>query len=125
MTARPPARPRHASLWHMVLAPVIWALHFAAIYGVTAIACAKADATDTARWTIFALSALALAGIALNAWRAWVQWDYPSDQNYVHDAPTAEHRREFLGHAGFLLSVVSAIGVVFATLPAVLIRSCL
>lgn len=115
----------HKSIWHMVAAPVVWALHFVAIYAWTAIDCAKTDTPDPARIVIAALTVLALALIASIGWRAWVQWDYPTDHHYVHDKPSGEDRREFLGHVGFLLSVLSAIGVIFAALPAIFIRNCL
>ncbi len=116
---------RHRSIWHMVAAPTVWTLHFATIYAITAVDCSKTGTPDIARPAIAVLTLLALAAIGWIAWRAWVQWDYPTDQDYVHDRPTVEDRREFLGHAGFLLSLASAIGVTFVAMPALFIRSCL
>jgi hypothetical protein len=115
---------RHKSIWHMVLAPVVWSLYFATVYAITAIDCAKSGALDVAPIAIAALTLLALVLIAVLTWRSWRQWDYLSDYTYVHDKPTAKHRREFLGHAGFLLGVVSAIAVIFVALPALFIGSC-
>ncbi|WP_323764436.1 hypothetical protein [Marinovum sp.] len=116
---------RHRSIWHMVLAPVVWSFYFLAVYAFTAVDCAKTGTLDTARLAILVLTPLALAGIGWLTWRAWRQWDYLSDYDYVHDKPTVEHRREFLGHAGFLLGLVSAVGTIFVALPALFIRSCL
>lgn len=116
---------RHRSIWHMVLAPVVWSLYFATVYAITALDCAKTGTPDVARPAIAVLTALALALIGGLTWRSWRQWDYLNDYDYEHDHPTVEHRREFLGHAGFLLGVVSAIGTLFVGLPAVFIRSCL
>ena len=116
---------RHRSIWHMIAAPVVWSLHFVAVYTLTAVDCAKTGSPDLARLAIAVLTVAALTVIAVIAWRAWGQWDYFTDYDYVHDLPTEEHRREFLGHAGFLLSVVSAIGVTFVAMPALFIGSCL
>ena len=67
---------------------------------------------------------LALLAIGFVGWRAWRQWDYTDDWDYVHGKCTDEHRREFLGHAGLLLAVVSAIGVIYVSLPALLTGVC-
>jgi hypothetical protein len=116
--------PREKSLWHMILSPTVWALHFVAVYGSTAVICAKLDAPDMARLLIGALTAAALAIIVLVGWRAWRQWDYLDDWDDIHDAPTRENRREFLGHVGFLLSIISGVGVVYASLPALFVATC-
>jgi hypothetical protein len=116
---------RYSSLWHMIAAPVIWAAHFAAVYAWTAIACAKLNSVASARTGIAVFSAVALIVILWLGWHAWRQWDFPADGDDVHDRPTAEDRREFLGHAAWLLAVVSAIGVIFVTLPVLFIESCL
>lgn len=108
----------------MVLAPVVWSLYFATVYAITAIDCAKTGTVDTAQLAIGTLTLIALFLIGVITWRSWRQWDYLSDYAYVHDKPTTEHRREFLGHAGFLLGVVSVIGVIFVALPALFIGSC-
>ena len=113
------------SLWHMILAPTIWAVHFCATYGTTAIFCAKTEIdTDVLRIALLALSAVALLLIGVTGRRAWRQWDYTDDWDYEHAGDNVEDRREFLGHVGFLLSVISLIGVVYVTLPALLVGSC-
>lgn len=116
---------RYSSLWHMIAAPTVWAVHFCVVYGWTASACAHWDSAAAARIGILAATLAALAVIIVLAWRAWRQWDYPTRHDYVHDQPGDNDRREFLGHAGWLLALVSAIGVTFVALPAVFIESCL
>ena len=101
---------RHSSLWHMILAPTVWAVHFCVVYGWTAVQCVRAGGPDAARTGILVATAVALVVIVVLGWKAWKQWDYLDDFDYVHDQPTTEHRREFLGHAGWLLAIVSAIG---------------
>lgn len=116
---------RHHSIRHMVLAPTIWALHFVSVYAITAIDCAKTGTPGIARAGTAGLTLLALIAIGIIGWQAWVQWNYAANRDAVHNQPTARDRRTFLGHGGFLLSLVSLIGVVFVALPALFIRSCL
>ncbi|SLN12662.1 hypothetical protein ROJ8625_00341 [Roseivivax jejudonensis] len=116
---------REESLWHMIAAPTVWALHFCLCYGWTASVCARTDDVTAARVGIALVSAAALVAIAVIGWRAWRQWDYLDDFDYEHDRPTVEDRREFLGHAGWLLALVSGIGTLFVASPALFIESCL
>jgi hypothetical protein len=116
--------PRHRSLWHMILSPTIWAIHFVVVYGATAVLCAKWDAAQAARLAIFGLTVLALALIVVVGWRAWRQWDYLDDWESIHDGQSEEDRKEFLGHVGFLLSLVSGVGVIYVSLPAVFVVTC-
>ncbi|MCQ0970471.1 hypothetical protein MLD63_08555 [Paracoccus sp. TK19116] len=116
---------RYSSLWHMIAAPVVWAVHFCAVYGGTALVCARMDAPGLARIGIAAASVVALGLIWWIGRRAWRQWDYASRANRTHGGPRAEDRREFLGHSAWLLAIVSAIGVIFVSLPALFIESCL
>lgn len=116
---------RYRSIWHMIAAPVVWSVHFAGVYAWTALSCARFGGPDEARLGIALATAAALALIVVIGWRAWKQWDFLDDYDDVHDAPTTEHRREFLGHAGWLLSIISAIGVLFVAAPAFYIGSCL
>lgn len=116
------------SLWVLTVAPLVWAVHFLACYVATAIVCAKAaddaDMIETLRLGIAAATAVAILLIVLTGWRAWKQWDYLDDRDYAHDGHQQEDRHEFLGHAAFLLAVISLIGVVYDSLPALFMASC-
>ncbi len=117
--------PRHRNLFLMVAAPTIWAVHFVAAYATTAIWCEKVGA-DTAGLT-WLVTGYTVAAEALIAWfgvSMWRQWDYMDDQDYIHDGATDEDRREFLGHAGFMLACLSFVAVIFTTMPVWLIGSC-
>lgn len=116
---------RHKSLWHMIAAPIVWALHFCVVYAWTASVCAHTDDASEARVGVAVITVIALTLIVFFGWRAWKQWNFMTRQKYVHDQPTTEHRKEFLGHAGWLLSIVSVIGVAFVAAPAFYIGSCL
>lgn len=117
-----------ASLWRITLGPLIWALHFVASYAAAAVWCAKmpleGQGVDLLRWGIGIAALAALAGIAWVGWRSWRQWDYPDDYDYIHPNATNEDRHEFLGHAAFLLCIVSFIGVIYTTLPVIFAGTC-
>ena len=65
---------RHSSLWHMILAPTVWAVHFCVVYGWTAVQCARAGGPDAARTGILIATAVALMAIVVLGWKAWRQW---------------------------------------------------
>ncbi|MBM9596175.1 hypothetical protein [Roseitranquillus sediminis] len=116
------------SLWRITLGPLIWALHFVASYGTTAAWCAKVatafEPVPGLRIGLAVLTVAALAGIVWVGWRAWRQWDFTEDWDYVNKEGENEDRHEFLGHAAFLLAIVSFVGVVYVAMPVLLIESC-
>ena len=116
------------SIWRITFAPLVWALHFVISYGATAVWCAKlagpGEPIPFLRMGIAALTAVALVMIARVGWRAWRQWDFTDDWDYVHDQGVSEDRHEFLGHAAFLLAIVSFIAVIYVAMPALFIESC-
>ncbi|MEX3314957.1 hypothetical protein [Sulfitobacter sp. PS-8MA] len=113
------------SLWRITFGPLIWALHFLACYGATALVCAKAaEAVPLLRLGIGLGTLLALALIFWLGLQAWRQWDLRRDREWENDAGTSEDRHQFLGHAAFLLAGISFIGVLYVALPALLIESC-
>ena len=69
-------------------------------------------------------TAIALVAILVIGWRSWKQWDFLDDYDYVHDLAVGEDRHEFLGHASFLLSIISFIGVCYVAMPAFFLTSC-
>ncbi|MGC9446779.1 hypothetical protein [Cereibacter johrii] len=117
-----------ASLWKITFAPTIWAVHFVLCYGAAAVFCAKVPSAeaevDLLRWGMAALTLLALAGILLVARSAWKQWDFLDDYDYAHAGGNSEDRHEFLGHAAFLLAIVSFVGTVYTALPALFAGTC-
>ncbi len=116
------------SLWLITFAGSIWAVHFVVCYGATAAVCAKlggdAAAIMTLRLALGGVTLLALAGIAVVAWRSWVQWDFLDDWDHKHNLAREEDRHEFLGHASFLLSIISFIGVIYVSLPLLFLETC-
>jgi hypothetical protein len=115
------------SLWAMIIAPTIWALHFLACYILAAIFCAKAGPSAdlaTVRWWIAGLTAVALAAIAACGIQAFRRGHFMEGKTTPHDADTIHDRRRFLAYATLMLSGLSFVATVFVALPAVFFASC-
>lgn len=113
------------SLIRITFAPTVWAVHFVACYAVVSLACAKGVlAFGPSRTVLLALSVVALAAIVWLGWRSFRQWGPENLAEAPQEVGVPEPRHQFLGHAAFLLSIISFIGVVFVTLPLVLIGGC-
>lgn len=113
------------ALWWITLAPAAWAVHFVLAYGGTAVWCAKFGETQgvtVARLSIAGLTVLALGVIGWLGWRAVRRWN--PRKNNAEDLSHPEGRHQFLGHAAFLLCIISAIGVVYVAMPALFISTC-
>jgi hypothetical protein len=111
---------RRESLWTLAVPPLIWGAHFLLSYWTAAVWCAKVGGSlSGVRIAVALYTAVALAGLSLSGYRGYRQRG-PG----VHDADTPESRAEFVGHAAMLLAGLSAIAVLYASLVAVVIRSC-
>lgn len=113
------------SLWRITFAPVIWAVHLILVYGFVSVSCVRGLLPiGPTRAALVAASVAALVAIAWLGWRSLRQWNVRETGRFTHPEGNPESRHEFLGHAAFLLSAISFIGVVFVTLPLLLIGSC-
>lgn len=110
---------RYSHAFLVVLAgPIIWAVHFLFIYAVNGVACARPASYDmwagfpVSSWIIVAASLLALCAMALIYGRRHT-------------------RLPQLGHPGFLswlagaLSLLSALAVIWETIPVLLVPACI
>lgn len=114
------------SLWRVVAAPSLWALHFLVSYATAAVFCAKSggDASlGPVRVTIAVLTLVALAGTGVIGWGGYRRHRLPGGA-LPHDDDTPEDRHRFLGFATLLLAGLSAIAIVYQALAIVFIRSC-
>jgi hypothetical protein len=120
-------RESRQSLWHPILPPIFWGVHFLASYITVAIWCAKVAGRDGslhgARVAIFIYTVFALAGIGFVGWRGWQKHAFDgSETNHDFDTPADRHR--FLGFATALLAGLSAVAVLFTALVAVFFYDC-
>ncbi len=117
-----------ASLFRITVGPVLWSAYFLLSYCTTAVFCAKwgEEAKNVLLYRISAavLTLAVLAAIAWFGWRSWQQWDRLNDDTPENDASDEEDRHQFLGHAAFLLAIISFTGTIYVALPFVFIESC-
>jgi len=112
------------SLIRITLAPVIWAGHFLLCYCTLAVVCAKGGDVALWRGVLVAATVVALIAIAWTGWRSFRQWDVRNTGDFTNREGHAEDRHQFLGHAAFLLSLISGIGVIYVGLPLLLLEGC-
>jgi hypothetical protein len=112
------------SLWMLAASPLIWAAHFLLSYVTASVWCAKfarpGDSLFGVRMAIGVYSLLALAAIA-DVGRRGLRRHGHGRAELPHDADTPEDRHRFLGFATLLLSGLSAVAVLYASLVVVFI----
>lgn len=116
------------SLWLLIVSPTIWAAHFLMSYITAAIWCAKVaglgGSLGEVRVAIAAYTALALIGIGIAGGLGFHRHNLGT-ATAPHDFDTPEDRHRFLGFATLLLSVLSAVAVVYVALTVVFIERCM
>jgi len=114
-------------LWLLVVSPVIWACHFLLCYVTAALWCGRlggtGDAFAAVRAAIAAYTAVAVVAIAITGYAGHRRHTFGAAE-LPHDDDSPEDRYRFIGYATLLLSGISAIGVMYAALAAVLIETC-
>jgi hypothetical protein len=115
------------SLWMLAASPMVWAAHFLLSYVTASVWCAKfaepGDSLSGVRTAIGVYTVLALAAIAAVGWRGLRRHRH-GHAEVPHDADTPEDRHRFLGFATLLLSGLSAVAVLYASLVVVFIADC-
>jgi hypothetical protein len=123
-------------LFMFVAGPVIWSVHFLLVYLVTEAGCSGDgpglslfDPPVPKAVTLAATAAAAAAALACAAW--WYRRWQASEQEPAASSAAAEGGRlqehgggETLAFAGFLLSLLSVVTVLFVGLPALVLPSC-
>jgi hypothetical protein len=115
-------------LWRVIAAPVIWSAQFLFAYVVAAIHCEKAGREASLApvyWPVGVVTVVALVAIGLCAaslWRVRARSLTDDDFEFEHNSPEERHR--FLSHVALMLCVLSAVAVVYGTVPLVLLETC-
>lgn len=115
------------SLWILVLAPLIWAVHFLACYLTIAIWCEKFALSEEnlapVRWAYLIFTMGAIAGIVLVGWNGYRRIrEAPMAHPYDADHPDDRHR--FLGFATVLLAGLSLVATLFVAAVALFLETC-
>jgi hypothetical protein len=115
-------------LWQVIAAPIIWALHFLFSYVYAAIYCEKAgrDASLAAPTLVISgATALALLLIGLSGYQLWqVRARSLTDDDFEFEHNSPEERHRFLSHVALMLCLLSAVAVVYVTIPMLYLSSC-
>jgi hypothetical protein len=115
-------------LWRVIAAPVVWALHFLFCYVYAAVYCEKLGrdaslANPTLAVIGATLVALTLIGLSTHhIWRVRARSLTDNDFEFEHNTPEERHR--FLSHVALMLCVLSAVAVLYVTIPMLYLSSC-
>lgn len=115
-------------LWRVIVAPVIWAVHFLASYVTVAVYCEKigrSAALDPALIAVVAYTVAALAGIGWSTHSLWrVRGRSLTDDDFEYEHNTPEERHRFLSHVALMLCVLSAVAVIYVAIPMIYLSTC-
>jgi hypothetical protein len=115
-------------LWRVIAAPIIWALHFLFCYVYGAIYCAKVGRSaslDHPTLVVIAATIVALGGIGWSTQHIWrVRARSLTDNDFEFEHNTPEERHRFLSHVALMLCVLSAIAVLYVTIPMLYLSTC-
>lgn len=118
---------RRENLLKLAVGPGIWVSHLLASYVTVALYCAKVAPKDgplsSSRWLVLAYTVAALVGIAWIARDAYRRHRFGTGA-VPHDFDTPQDRHRFLGFAGFLLAIISFVGVLYVALPFAFVSTC-
>jgi hypothetical protein len=96
-----------------IAAPIIWAVHFTAIYVINALACARGIAAGDVPLIITIVSVPAAVALLWLAHLAWPRADAGD-----------EHSEPFLNRLGLLLCTLIGVAFVWNLMPVLLVPAC-
>lgn len=115
-------------LLRVIAAPVVWALHFLFCYIYAAIYCEKlgrAAPLDEPTLVVIVATVVALALIGLSTLSLWrVRGRSLTDDDFEYEHNTPEERHRFLSHVALMLSVLSAVAVIYVAIPMLYLATC-
>ena len=115
----------HDSLWWIAAAPSVWLLHFLACYLTAALWCEKMAGPEgslgPARIAIAVYSVVALGIVGTLGWHSYRR--HRSGVTPYH-FDNREGRARFMGITCLLLSAMSAVAILYVSLPAFFVESC-
>lgn len=115
-------------LWRVLAPLVIWGAHFLFCYIWAAIACEKAgrgSELDSTQIAVLVATGVALALIGLVAAGLMrVRGRRLTDDDFEFEHNTPEERHRFLSHMALMLSMLSAVAVVYVAIPVLILDTC-
>ncbi len=116
----PAAAPAPAPTWRLWVAPIVWSLHFLAIYGVTALLCERQGSAgwfgaDVIPW--FVAAATLVAALVLLATLAVAVRD-------LRRAAALPEPAKFVHWLGAAMAGLALLAVLWETLPVLMLAGC-
>jgi hypothetical protein len=124
------------ALFMFVAGPIIWSIHFMLVYLVTEAGCSGdgpglalfdppvPKAVTLATTAVAVVAALACAGWSWRRWRASEREPVADDAADLAGNLQDRDRGGTLAFAGFLLSLLSVVAILFVGVPALVLSSC-
>jgi hypothetical protein len=112
-----PVRPLGDFL-RMLIAPAIWFAHFSLLYAAETLVCLgpPAERGTTMGWMVFLITTAALSGLIILADRLLRSGNAAP--------PRSDHGSAWLRHTSLLLTLLSALAVIWTTLPTAVLPAC-
>ena len=109
------------ALWLYFSGPFVWAAHFSLLYGIEAAICSGLGRSSLE--SKFWLVALGLTAAALITLGCFVAWQLRL-RRHDHNAANKINRSPFLRDVSIALVALAVIGVLWSTLPALVLPVC-
>lgn len=115
-------------LWRVIVSPIVWALHFLFCYVYAAVYCEKLGRDAPLGQPSLAVTSATVVALALIGFFSWHLWQVRGrsltdhDLEYEHNTPEERHR--FLSHVALMLCVLSAVAVLYVTIPMLYLSTC-
>lgn len=115
-------------LWRVIAAPIVWALHFLFCYVFAAVFCEKVGRAASLNQPTLVVIGATLVALAIIAWLTLGIWRVRArsltDDDFEFEHNTPEERHRFLSHVALMLCVLSAIAVLYVTIPMLYLSTC-
>ena len=108
------------ALWLYLSGPIVWAAHFSLLYGLEAAICSGpgGSSLESQFWLIaLGLTAAALILLCFVAWQLALR-------RHDHNAANKTNKSPFLRDLSIALVALATIGVLWSTLPALVLPVC-
>ena len=109
------------ALWLYLSGPIVWAAHFSLLYGLEAAICSGLGRSSLENK--FWLIALGLTAVALITLLCFIAWQLAL-RRHDHNAANKINRSPFLRDMSIALVALATIGVLWSTLPALVLPVC-
>jgi hypothetical protein len=118
-----------ATLFGLIVAPLVWVLYFGISYLVAWLGCSlglndySGFGIDAVRLALVLVALVAFVMVIIACREQYGHWKSASEPGYLDSPETAANHR-FLALAGIFLCGISMLGIVWGLLPVFLVKPC-